>query len=92
MQPMARPWLSPKVVTTNSVPKLLPDTLQIPGRQQKHALSAMLEREPYKCNIRVGFFERRLAVTDFADEYAVVGQEPRCIMQDQFRRIQTVGF
>ena len=33
-------------MTTNSDPKLLPDTLQIPGRQQKHALSAMLEREP----------------------------------------------
>ena len=50
----------------------------------------MLEREPHKSNIRIRFFQCCLTIADLADEYSIAGQKSRCIMQDQFHRIQTV--
>src|SRR5687768_9892629 len=62
MQPSAGPWLSPKVVTANSLPKVLPDIsnpeeevrslkdspFQLLRRQQENPAAAALELQPCK--------------------------------------------
>src|SRR5690242_6737269 len=50
-QPMAGPWLSPKLVTQNSLPSVLPDIVLLPlhqfaARHDEHAVAAVLELRP----------------------------------------------
>src|SRR5580658_269936 len=79
MQPMAGPWLSPKVVTVNSLPMVLPDIavpsgarapigVQLLARQEEHPAAATGELEPHERQLRPGAAYRALGVSDFDDE------------------------
>src|SRR5215831_20120097 len=80
MHPMAGPWLSPKVVTVNSLPMVLPDMvhscgaavpcmcLQLLARDQKHPAPAALELEPHERQLPPGAAHRSLAVAHLDDE------------------------
>ena len=96
MQPSASPWLSPKVVTTNDLPKLLPDTclflnqFKVITGQQEHARPALLEFEPDERQFRVGSFERCLAIANLTDEYSIVCQKSRGILQNPVHALEAV--
>ena len=72
MQPRAGPWLSPKVVTVNSLPMVLPDMRslsaaargQLLAPQQEHAAAAARELQPHERQAREGAPHRPFRVTD----------------------------
>src|SRR3972149_11659581 len=71
MAPSAGPWLSPKVVTLNSVPMVLPDMpafLQLARVQQEYAAAALLEFEPREWQRRPFPPDRPFGVTRLDDE------------------------
>src|SRR5688572_32180398 len=63
MQPCAGPWLSPKLVTVNNVPKVLPDISKILGSQQKYSAAAALEFQPGEGQERIALLHGRLRIT-----------------------------
>ena len=94
MQPIAGPWLSPKVVTVNALPKLLPDIILrselalvaikfVPG-QQKYALTAEIKLQPGKFDLREVLLEGPLTISHLNDEDTVIGEKTACIMQDRY--------
>ena len=42
----------------------------------------MLELQPRKCNTWIRLFQCGLTVAHLADEYSIVTEETRCMMQD----------
>jgi len=88
-QPIAGPWLSPKVVTVKSRPKLLPDIFVF--AKQEYALTTHRKFQPRKADPREASLKCALAVAHLDDQDAIFGEEAGCIMQDRYHRIQTVG-
>lgn len=87
MAPNAGPWLSPKVVTVNSLPNVLPDMgvnssrkrrrmgVEFSGAQGKHALAATLEFKPDKGHLGEGSLHMAVRVANFNNQPA---SEVRC--------------
>src|SRR5690348_15861321 len=83
-QPSAGPWLSPKVVTLNSRPKVLPATLgplarlvhgrELGGAEQEHFRLAAFELEPGEGRLGVGLLQRPAAVAHLHHQDAILGQ------------------
>src|ERR1700680_1213569 len=92
MQPMAGPWLSPKVVTVNSLPMVLPDMIvlrplsqssahlaarrQLLAREQEYPAAAALEVKPQERHAAEGPRHRGLGVAHLHDEQAPGAQMP----------------
>src|SRR5690606_33395865 len=80
MAPSAGPWLSPKVVTTKDLPKLLPDTarpqrrLELRRGQQEHPATAALECKPHEGQLRERPSHARLGIAHLNDQHTLVGQ------------------
>src|SRR5580698_3714493 len=82
MQPRAGPWLSPNVVTVNSLPMELPDIfmrcapirrrcsylLQLLSGQEEDAAAAALKVEPHERELAEGPSHRRLGVPHLDDQ------------------------
>src|SRR5581483_6531491 len=86
-QPIAGPCDSPKLVTQNSLPSVLPDMSvlsrhEISARNEKHAVAAMLELNPGDGQSRPARRELRHAAADLADQHAVVGEIGRRLVED----------
>src|SRR5688572_6491382 len=67
MQPSAGPWLSPNVVTVNSLPMELPD-IQLLSRQHEHSSASALEVEPGEWHLRVSTRQQPLGVAHLDHE------------------------
>src|SRR5690606_24350939 len=94
--PSAGPWLSPKVVTTKDLPKLLPDTaspqrrLQLRCGQQEHPATAALECQPYEGQLRKRAPRARLGIAHLNDQHALFGQMAGGIPQQHAHRVHAV--
>src|SRR5271154_5168217 len=66
-QPSAGPWLSPKLVTVKTLPKVLPATRlpQVRCPQQKYASAAHGDVGPNKWQPRIGPQQPLLRIADF---------------------------
>jgi hypothetical protein len=105
-QPMAGPWLSPKVVTRSRRPKLL--SLIRRGRSSAsalirawccHQIGALhredahlsdLELDPAERQFRQQFDQGALGLAHFADQQPVFGQVLRRVAQDAQGEIQAI--
>src|SRR3954468_10335305 len=81
MQPSAGPWLSPKVVTVNSRPMVLPD-IQLLSRQHEHTSATALEFEPGERHFRIRAGQQPLGIADFDHEQSERPQMPGGGAQD----------
>src|SRR6516225_9953597 len=93
MQPMAGPWLSPKVVTVKSLPMLLPDMsmmvcLQLLAREQEHPAPAALELEPHERQPPPHTAHGLLGVADLDDEQPPRSQVSASLCQDDAHRVE----
>src|SRR5690242_15553823 len=82
MQPSAGPWLSPKVVTENSLPIVLPDMMQLFRRQHEDPSAAALEVEPYERKATKRPPHGRLGIPHLHDQQSLRLQMPTRFAQD----------
>src|SRR5215470_13546319 len=104
MHPMAGPWLSPKVVTVKSLPKVLPDMLmsadepvcalvclQLLAREQKYPTPAALELEPEERQMTPSATHGRLGIAHLDDEQPARPQVSRRLREDDAHRVEPGG-
>src|SRR5258707_414520 len=91
MQPSAGPWLSPNVVTVNSLPIELPDLLQLLTRQHEDSTTTALEVEPRERQLGIGARQCPLGVSDLDHEQTERPQVSRSVAQDDRDRIEPVA-
>src|SRR5215469_1056053 len=102
MQPSAAPWLSPKVVTENSRPKVLPDTRsllvglgsalgrELLGAQQENLCMTALELQPGEGQTGIGLFQRPTAVAHLHHQDAVGREITRRFAEDAAHDVEAV--
>src|SRR5580704_9946283 len=100
MQPSASPWLSPKLVTLKSLPKVLPDTglpflrlaerAQLIRLQQEHFRVAALELEPGEGHVGISLLQGPTAVAHFHHQDAVLREIAAGAGQDAAYDVEAV--
>src|SRR3977135_3816766 len=103
MQPMAGPWLSPNVVTVNSLPMVLPDMVvrcargrcyassarrQLLAREQEYSAATALEFKPHEGQTAECPSHRALGVPHLDDEHPARPQMPARFPQDDPYRVE----
>src|ERR1700724_500271 len=97
MHPMAGPWLSPNVVTVNSLPMVLPDMIvrcasgrcyapsarrQLLAREQEYSAATALEFKPHEGQTAECPSHRALGVPHLDDQHPARPQMPAGLPQD----------
>src|SRR5579863_10428007 len=99
MQPIAGSWLSPKVVTENNLPIVLPDILsalsapaavQLLTCQHEHSTATACELQPHERQARPTAAYRALGVAHLDDEQPARAQVSRRSAQDDAHRVESL--
>src|SRR5512135_1132412 len=93
-QPRPGPWLSPKLVTVNSCPKVLPairSPLQVVGAEQEDAAATVLELEPRERQFGKRLLHAHVTVAHFDEQGAARLEVLRKSAQDAAHDVEPVS-
>src|ERR1700722_2767629 len=97
MQPSAGPWLSPKLVTVKSLPKVFPDMFlslslrsELRGREHEYAIAPAFKGQPGEWQTSKRASHRGFRVAHFHDENASGIQMPPGVLEDHPYRVHAI--